>query len=105
MKVNQTANKKSRQNNRIDKWHKKVLYGRFPKIVEQNDTNNSWSWLRNTGIKGETEGLLTAAQDQCLNTRNYRNKILGQNIDSVCRVCNQADETVSHIISECPSLA
>ena len=71
MKINQIANKKPRQNNRIDKWHKKALYGRFPKIVEQNDTNNSWSWLRNTGIKGETEGLLTATQDQCLNTRNY----------------------------------
>ena len=42
MKINQTANKKSRQNNRMDKWHKKVLYGRFPKIVEQNDTENSW---------------------------------------------------------------
>ena len=40
----------------------KVLYGRFPKIVEQNDTKNSWSWLRNTDIKGETEGLLTAAK-------------------------------------------
>ena len=68
-------------------------------------TENSWSCLRNRGIKGKREGHLTAAQDQCLNTRNYRNKTLGQNIESVCRVCNQADETVSHIISKCPSLA
>ena len=97
MKINQTANKKFRQNYRVDKWHKKVLYGCFPKIVEQNDTENLWSWLRKTSIKGETEGLLTAAQDQCLNTRNYRNKILGQNIHSVYRVCKQANETVSHI--------
>ena len=33
MKINQTTNEKSRQSNRMNKWHKKFLYGRFPKIV------------------------------------------------------------------------
>ena len=34
------AKEKSQQNNHLDKWHKKFLYGHFSKIVEQNDNEN-----------------------------------------------------------------
>jgi phospholipid N-methyltransferase len=46
-----------------------------------------------------------AAQDQALNTKYYATKILYTDTDSKCRLCQQLDETVDHIISACPILA
>ena len=46
-----------------------------------------------------------AAQDQALQTKYYTRKILGTETDSNCRLCQQFDETIDHIISSCPILA
>jgi hypothetical protein len=46
-----------------------------------------------------------AAQDQALNTKYYATKILHTETDSKCRLCQQHDETMDHIISTCPILA
>jgi hypothetical protein len=46
-----------------------------------------------------------AAQDQAFQTKYYATKILGTERDSKCRLCQQFDETIDHIISACPVLA
>ena len=46
-----------------------------------------------------------AAQDQALRTRCIQRAIDGTNISPKCRKCNQKDETINHITSECPALA
>ena len=46
-----------------------------------------------------------AAQDQALNTKYYATKILHTETESKCRLCQQHDETIDHIISACPILA
>jgi hypothetical protein len=46
-----------------------------------------------------------AAQDQALQTKYYATKILNTETDSKCRLCQQFDETIDHIISACPILA
>jgi len=46
-----------------------------------------------------------AAQDQALQTKYYATKILKTETDSKCRLCQQFDETMDHIISACPILA
>ena len=46
-----------------------------------------------------------AAQDQALQTKDYATKILNTETDSKCRLCQQFDETIDHIISACPILA
>ena len=48
----------------------------------------------------ETESTIVAAQDQALCARNIRNVVYGENIQSICRACGAADETVAHIVSE-----
>ena len=46
-----------------------------------------------------------AAQDQALQTKYYATKIYNTETDSKCRLCQQFDETIDHIISACPILA
>ena len=55
-------------------------------------------------LKEETEITIVAAQDQALCTRNMRYVVYGENIQSICRVCGIADETITHIFSECSKL-
>ena len=61
--------------------------------------------MKYTGLKGETEGLITAAQDQALNTRYYSKHIIKQGSTDRCRMCHTQAETVEHIISGCQTLA
>jgi len=46
-----------------------------------------------------------AAQNKALQTKYYATKILNTETDSKCRLCQQFDETIEHIISACPILA
>ena len=54
--------------------------------------------------KGEAEGLITAAQDQALNTRYYNKHIMKEGHTDRCRLCHSQPETVEHI-SGCQTLA
>jgi hypothetical protein len=56
-------------------------------------------------MKKETEGLLLAAQDQALLTRNYQVSVMKEAGSKKCRMCGARDETVMHILSECEKLA
>ena len=61
--------------------------------------------MKHKGLKGETEGLISAAQDQALNTRNYSKHIIKQGTTDRCKMCHTQPETVEHIISGCQTLA
>ena len=89
-----------------EKWKDKALHGQYPKILEKPhvDTVATNKWL-SSNLKGETEGLLVAAQDQAINTRNYQKVISDQQVESKCRMCSQREETVDHIVSGCEVLA
>ena len=75
-----------------------------PREASCQDTTNTIKWL-SINLKGETEELLLAAQDQAINTRNYQKVICGQQVESKCRMCSQHEETVDHIVSGCEVLA
>ena len=87
-------------------WRSKPLHGKYPSLIGEPhvDLPNTNNWLR-SDIKGETEGLLIAAQDQALYTRNYQKHIVGKEIDSRCRMCYKQSETIDHITSGCEVLA
>ena len=55
-------------------------------------------------LKKETESTIVEAQDQALCTRNLRNAVYRENLESICRVFATADEAVAHIVSECSKL-
>ena len=45
-----------------------------------------------------------AAQDQTLFIRNYQSKIVKYGTDPKCRFCDQYDQTIEHLVSECSIL-
>ena len=66
---------------------------------------NNINWLKGTGLKAETEGLIIAAQDQSLATRFYHHKTIKDGTSPLCRLCNRYDESIDHTLSGCPELA
>ena len=49
--------------------------------------------------------IIIAAQDQAIGTKAIKAKIDKTQAESKCRLCGRVDETVRHIVCECPMLA
>ena len=86
-----------------NKWKGKAMHGKFPKYLQEGhiDVEMSFQWIKYTGLKGETEGLITAAQDQALNIRFYSKHIIKKGSTDRCRMCHSQAETVEHITYGC----
>ena len=90
---------------RLNSYRGKALHGQFVRGTENIRDSESWNWLKRGTMKKETEGLLTAAQDQALRTNYIKNKIDKLDVSPMCRMCGEREETVSHITAECKKLA
>ncbi len=98
--------KKNKAEERLQSWKNKPLHGQYPRQVEAiTSTEHCYKWLKKVNLKIETEALLTAAQDQALNTKAHKAHILKLGTDPKCRMCGGTDETITHILSSCPTLA
>jgi len=64
-------------------------------LISEEDT---FLWLSKGDLEAETESEIVAAQDQALQTKYYATKILNTETDSKCRLRQQFDETIDHII-------
>ena len=53
------------------------------------DCSLTQKWLTSAELKAETEGLPVAAQDQSLATRSCQHRVLNQDVNPICRVCNR----------------
>ena len=60
-------------------------------------------WLRKRNFSSQTEGTMFAIQDGVVLTRGYRRRVFRSPINDRCRLGCGARETVSHILSSCPS--
>jgi len=58
-----------------------------------------------TRLKIKTEAFITTAQDEALDTKCHKAKILHTTNDPKCRMCKEKDETVAHIVSACSKIA
>ena len=56
-------------------------------------------------LQRETEALITAAQDQAIQTNYIKAAIDKSQIDAKCKMCRDKNETVIHIVSGCSKLA
>jgi hypothetical protein len=83
------------------------MRGQYIRNVERQliGEEDTFLWLSKGDLKAETESEMVAAQDRALHTKRCATKILHTETDSKCRLCQQLDETIDHIISACPVLA
>jgi len=84
-----------------------MMHAQFPRNLHEKlvDIEQSYRWLKSGNIKGETESIIVAAQDQAISTNYFKNKILKEETESKCRLCKQHEETIDHLTSGCPILA
>jgi len=89
------------------KWKNKVMLGQYIRNIDRQliGEEDTFLWLSKGDLKAETESEIVAAQDQALQTKYYATKILNTETDSKCRLCQQFDETIDHIISAYPIMA
>ena len=66
------------------------MHGKFPNYLDKDhvDVELTFELMKHTGLKRKTEGLITAAQDQALNTRYYSKHIIKQGTTDRCRMCH-----------------
>ena len=89
---------------RMDQLRRMKLNGQFGRDTDDKKSGKSWHWLKNRNLKGETESLLSAAQEQALST-NSVTKIYHKDVSNKCRLCGTHVENVLHIVSGCSILA
>ena len=97
--------KKEERRKRHENWTNKRMHGQFKRQTEPLTDSRQWLWLKDGSLKKTTEGLIIAAQDQSLRTNAVKAKIDKSQTDSKCRLCKETDETVTHIVSGCKTLA
>ena len=88
---------------RKQKWEGKQLYGCFKRLI--NNISHDKTCLRKENFKRETESLLIAAQNKTVRTNRIKARIDKTQQNSKCRLCDDRDETINHIMSECSKLA
>ena len=62
------GHKRRKHEERVKDWSEKELHGQYIRQTKEVAGNESWNWLKVRDLKKETEGLITAAQDQALRT-------------------------------------
>lgn len=95
-------------NTKIQQWKAKELHGRYIHMIESEhiDTEASMGWMCGSNVFVETEGFMVAIQDQVIPTLTYKKYIMKENItNTACRICEQKQETIEHILSGCSVLA
>jgi hypothetical protein len=82
------------------------MHGQFPRSLDEKlvGKKQSYRWLKFGDIKGETESRTVAAHDQAISTNYFKREILKEETESRCRLCKEYEETIDHLISECPIL-
>ena len=65
------------------RWEEKAMHGRYPLRIREADLDLKLTnqWIKWSGLKLETEGQITAAQDQALLTKTYQHDIIKYGTD------------------------
>ena len=81
------------------------MHGKYFRDISGVSNELSWHWISHSYVSKNTEGFIFAAQEQAIQTKFMRAKILGEGTDTLCRICRKDVETVGHLVSGCSILA
>ena len=103
-----TANRNNTDNTKIkgmtitrkQKWEEKQLYGRFKWLIINISHKRTWTWLRKGNFKRETKSPLKTPQNNAIRTNHIKARKDKMQQNNKCRLCNDRDETINHIISK-----
>ena len=94
--------KSSIENERIEELKRKSMDGQFYRELERPsvDKEKSLVWLCSSGLNGETESLIIAAQDQSVTWRYQQKRITEQPIDnnSECAIRQKNSKTYCCVV-------
>ena len=92
---------------KIETLNSKLMHGQFQHELNQPYINKKLSnaWISDSRLKGATESIIFAIQEQAITTRYIEKHTFNIDTTDVCRACNEHKETIHHIISGCPILA
>ena len=91
--LDEGVEKKSVSQRRLSSYREKTLHRQNVRGTEEVRDLRTWDWRKRGILKKETEGLLTAAQDQTLWTNYIRNVIDKQDVSPIC---NQKRDDVGY---------
>ena len=61
-------------------------------------------WLKKGNLSSHIEGYICAIQEEEINTRYLKSK-RNNNINPICRLCKQQNETIQHVVASCPFIS
>ena len=73
--------------------------------MDSRGTRNTVLELVENLLIKETVGMISVAQGQALQTRNYKINTLKEQSSKRCWICDKRDDTVMYILSECEKLS
>ena len=92
----------------LEMWKGKPLHGYLPTKIEKDeeiDDRATAEWM-NTGLSSHVEGYTAALQEQETATRaTIKRRTEDGNLLIKCRLCEDKDETVFHVLCSCPKLS
>ena len=103
--MTQSRYREMQKSKRAEEWIEKPMNGQYIRQTKELTAPQTWKWMSRGSLKRETESLIVAAQDQALRTNYRKARIEKSTDDAKCRLCKTRDETISHIVSECPKIA
>ena len=89
-------------------WKEKPLHNYLHSKVEADEgiENRATAEWMNTGLSSHVEGYVAALQEQEISTRaTIKRRLKDQTLPVKCRLCNNQDETVFHVLGSCSSLS
>ena len=104
--------KKRTRKQHEQRWKAKVTHGYLQKSLEQDDTvdmSKTNRWL-NLKLSSHIEGFMSVIQEQEIDTKDTRRRSekdqqKKREMDVLCRICGNHEESVYHLVCSCPVLA
>ncbi|XP_068680664.1 uncharacterized protein [Montipora foliosa] len=98
--------RKRRYEERMNEVKEKQLHGQFFGEMEGVASDKRWGWLEKCHLKKGTElGTYYGCTGPVAPKNAIKAKIDKTQKEPLCRLCKKNDETVNHLLSECPKLA